>query len=171
MDVSKEMFKRASLWTTQESVGPNFVQFFFLTVTAQRYRNNILTAFVQELQDDELQDGVFQHDGATTHTTVDNLNFLRELFDDRVISLDSVPECPKVTRFNPSGLLLFGYLKNTVFKSLIHTIEELKDRITEKCARITTATLQTVNLFTNLQKLRSFTTFSSFQQARAEFRL
>ena len=56
------------------------LKFFEETVTAQRYRNNILTAFVQELQDDELQDGFFQHDGATAHTTVDNLNFLREVY-------------------------------------------------------------------------------------------
>ena len=81
------------------------LKFFEETVTAQRYRNNILTAFVQELQDDELQDGFFQHDGATAHTTVDHLNFLRKFFD-RVIRLHSVPEYPpKVTRFNPSGLL------------------------------------------------------------------
>ena len=74
-----------------------FSKFFELT------RNNNLT-FVQELQDDELQDGFFQH------TTVDNLNFLRQFFDEKVKSLPSVPGCPpsppKVTKFNSSGLSL-----------------------------------------------------------------
>ena len=32
------------------------------TAIAQRYQNNILTAFVQELQDDELQDEFFSYD-------------------------------------------------------------------------------------------------------------
>ena len=62
-------------------IGPSFDE----TLTTQRYRNNILTAFVQELQDDELQDDFFQPDGAKEHTTVNNLNFLREFFDDRVM--------------------------------------------------------------------------------------
>ena len=37
-------------------IGPIF---FEETVTPQRYQNNILTAFVQELQNDELQDDFF----------------------------------------------------------------------------------------------------------------
>ena len=83
-------------------IGPKL---FEKTVTVQRYGNNILTAFVQKLQDDELQDGFF-------HMTVP-----RHIF---------------------------------IFKTPIHTIEELKDRITEECGRISPATLQ--NLVDNMKR-------------------
>ena len=45
---------KIGVWCTMSRrriIGPKV---FEETVTAQRYRNNILTAFVQELQDDEL---------------------------------------------------------------------------------------------------------------------
>ena len=54
-------------------------------------------------------------------------------------SLHPVPRSPDLT---PLDYFFFGHLKNTIFKTLIHTIEELKDRITEKCVRMTPATLQ-----------------------------
>ena len=37
----------------------NWIQIFEEAVTTQRYPNNILTVFVQELQDEEFQDGFF----------------------------------------------------------------------------------------------------------------
>ena len=88
-------------------IGPKF---FEETVTAQRYRNNIPTAFAQELQDDELQDGFFQHDGATAHTTIDNLIFLPEFLFDRVISLHSVFEYPQRSPNLTSLILLIHAL-------------------------------------------------------------
>ena len=47
-------------------IGPIFFDF---TVNAERYRNNFLAEFVQQLHDDELQYGYFQQDGATAPTT------------------------------------------------------------------------------------------------------
>ena len=98
-------------------------EFFEETVTTQRYRNNILTTFVQELQDDELQDRFFQHDGATAQT-VDSLNFLCEFFDDRGMSLHSVPEYSPRSQ-TPLDYFLFGHLNNTIFKTPIHTMKRL----------------------------------------------
>ena len=43
--------------------------FFNFTVNAERYRNNILNEFFQQHRKDELQNGYFQQDGATAHTT------------------------------------------------------------------------------------------------------
>ena len=49
------------LMSRRRIIGPKF---FKETVTAQIYRNDILIAFVQALQVDELHDGCFQHDRA-----------------------------------------------------------------------------------------------------------
>jgi hypothetical protein len=46
-------------------IGPIF---FEDSVTAERYRNNILDVFINQLHDDELTHGYFQQDGATAHT-------------------------------------------------------------------------------------------------------
>ncbi|CAH1374506.1 unnamed protein product, partial [Tenebrio molitor] len=46
-------------------IGPIF---FEDSVTAERYRNNILDVFINQLHDDELTHGYFQQDGAIAHT-------------------------------------------------------------------------------------------------------
>lgn len=51
------------------------------SLNANRYRTDILSPFIEELHDDELQ-----QDGARLHTTHANLNFLIHFYDDRVIS-------------------------------------------------------------------------------------
>jgi hypothetical protein len=44
-----------------------------LNINAARYRNEILTPFLNQLHDDELVYGYFQQDGATAHTTTQGL--------------------------------------------------------------------------------------------------
>lgn len=116
-------------------IGPIF---FDGNITAQRYRDELLRNFIEQLHDDELQNGFFQHDGATAHTTQETLAYLRQYFDDRVISLHSQPEFPPRS---PDLTLLdffaFPHLKNTIFKTRINTIEELRERIQQECANIT----------------------------------
>lgn len=41
---------------------------FNFTVNAERYKNNILARFVQQLHNDKHQHGYLQHDGVTAHT-------------------------------------------------------------------------------------------------------
>jgi hypothetical protein len=43
-----------------------------------RYREQILEPFINELDDEEVQTGYFQHDGATAHTAPETLNYLQE---------------------------------------------------------------------------------------------
>ena len=102
-------------------IGPKF----FEETNSTKISNNIVTGFVQELENDELQDRFSQHDGATTHTVGDNLSFLHEFFDHRVISLHSVPYYPPTSPdLTPLDYFLFGHLKNTIFKTPFHTIED-----------------------------------------------
>jgi hypothetical protein len=67
----------------QKLIGPIF---FHETINAQRYGELILDEFINQLDDEELQHGYFQQDGATPHTTRANLQFLSDFFGDRIIS-------------------------------------------------------------------------------------
>jgi hypothetical protein len=102
-------------------IGPIF---FEDSVTAKRYRNNILDVFINQLHDDKLTHGYFQQDGATAHTTRETLDYLRQFFDDTLISRDLWPtRSPDLT---PLDYYLFSHLKNTIFKEPVHTIDDLK---------------------------------------------
>jgi hypothetical protein len=50
-------------------IGPIF---FNNTINGQRYREQILKNFIQQLDENESNYGWFQHDGATAHTTQEN---------------------------------------------------------------------------------------------------
>jgi hypothetical protein len=52
--------------------------FFYGTINEQRYRAQILEPFINELDDEEVQTGYFQHVGATAHTARETLNYLQE---------------------------------------------------------------------------------------------
>ena len=47
-------------------------------LNAERYRQEILSPFINQLMDDELVEGYFHQDGARIHTTLPNLNFIME---------------------------------------------------------------------------------------------
>ena len=49
---------------------------------------------VNQLLPEELESGYFQQDGATAHTTRENLRYLEEFYGDRIISLRANPEWP-----------------------------------------------------------------------------
>ena len=100
-----------------------------------------------------------------------------------MISLHSILEYPpRSPDLTPPDHFLFGHLKTTIFKTPIHTIEELKDRIAEEGTRITPDTLQ--KMFDNMKRrvnlciqengyhyqLFSSISVSSFQQVRAKLR-
>ena len=57
----------------------------------------------------------FQQDGATPHTSNDSLNWLRQLFPDRLISRRCDPEwAPHSPDLNPPDFYLWGCLKDNV---------------------------------------------------------
>ncbi|RZB94390.1 hypothetical protein BDFB_013984 [Asbolus verrucosus] len=64
-----------------------------MTITAQRHQDNIHNNFVNQLHVEKLQNG-YQHDEATAHTTSAVMKYLREFYDDRLISLHSHLEYP-----------------------------------------------------------------------------
>lgn len=126
-------------------IGPIF---FDGTINAERYQNNILEPFINQLHDDELHEGYFQQDGARPHTAQRTLNYLAQFYDDRVISKDLWP--PRSCDLTCSDYFLFPYLKNAVFKTPVHTLDDLKERITAECERIDARMLQ--HVFENMKR-------------------
>ena len=112
-------------------IGPIFFQ---ETINAARYREQILDVFVNQLLPEELESGYFQQDGATAHTTRENLRYLEEFYDDRIISLRANPEWPpRSPDLTPLDFSVFGWMKDSIYKNRVHTLEELMDKITRFC--------------------------------------
>lgn len=87
----------------------------------------------------------FQQDGATPHTSRESLNWLRDHFEDRVIS-NRLPIvwAPHSPDLNPADFYLWGYLKDNVYTERPDTIEDLKAAITAQIRRITKEECQRV---------------------------
>lgn len=127
-------------------IGPIF---FEGNLNAENYRTNILLPFINQLHDDELQNGYFQQDSARPHVANDTLNFLREYYyDNRLISKDRYP--PRSCDLTPLDYFMFPYLKNNIFKTPVHTLDELRDNITRHCQMINRNML--VNVFENMKR-------------------
>lgn len=115
-------------------VGPYF---FEGTLNAERYREEILRRFFDELHEDELQIAYFQQDGATAHTSHETLNMIREVFGNRIISRNTpIPYPPRSCDLTPCDFFLWPYIKNSIFQQPIHNLDELRQRISEKINEI-----------------------------------
>lgn len=123
-------------------IGPIF---FNQTITAERYRNELLQPFINELHDDELTEGYFQQDNAPAHKSRETIAFLEQFFDTRIINFP--PRSPDLTILD---YFIFPYLKNTIFKTRHHTIEELRNAIMNSCADITQEIL--INGFESMKR-------------------
>ncbi|KAJ3655909.1 hypothetical protein Zmor_015017 [Zophobas morio] len=120
-------------------------------MTGERYRQQILEPFIQQLDDEELQLGYFQQDGATAHTARATLEYLQQHYDDRVISLGVQhafpPRSPDLT---PLDFSIFGYLKDKVFQRQMNNLAELQHEIERWVQSIDGRMLQ--NIFESKKK-------------------
>ena len=84
-----------------------------------------------------MEDIWFQQDGATAHTANISMVKLRQMFPTRLVSRSGdVDWPPRSPDLNICDFFLWGYLKEKVFSSRPHTLEELKLRIREEIAAI-----------------------------------
>ena len=84
-----------------------------------------------------LDDQWFQQDGATPHTSNHTLDWLRERFQERLISRKcDVEWAPHSPDLNPPDFYLWGYLKDNVYQNNPQTIGELKAAIAAKIREI-----------------------------------
>lgn len=87
----------------------------------------------------------FQQDGASPHTSKLALEWLKNNFGDRVISLKSDFEwAPHSPDLSPPDFFLWGYLKDRVYKNRPHTLLELKENIRVEIAAISQETCKAV---------------------------
>lgn len=111
-------------------IGPIF---FTQTITAERYRNEIIMPFLAELTDDE-KNGYFQQDGATAHTANSSLRFLSDVFQERLISKGLWP--PRSPDLSVLDFYLWGALKQKVYGNKPQNLQELRDNIQQQIASI-----------------------------------
>ena len=85
----------------------------------------------------------FQQDGATSHTTVECLHWLKETFQNRLISHKSeFPWPPRSPDLSPLDFFLWGFLKEVIFKRKPVSVPKLKDFIVQTVATVEEETLQ-----------------------------
>ncbi|CAF3965972.1 unnamed protein product [Rotaria sordida] len=78
-----------------------------------------------------------EHDGAGPHYAIIIREWLDEHFPDRWIGRRGPYDWPaRSPDLSPCDFFLWGYLKDTVFKKPLITIQELKQRIEEACEQI-----------------------------------
>lgn len=114
-------------------VGP----FFFedhcgkpVTVNSMRYNAMLKDFLWPQLDGIDHSDVYFQQDGATSHTTRENISLLRTKFPGRVISRNGdINWPPRSCDLTPLDFFLWGYLKGRVFINKPATIADLKENI------------------------------------------
>lgn len=124
-------------------IGPIFFQG---TINAERYINQILNPFINQLHDDELHNGYFQQDNARPHVARVTMEYLRQFYDERLISDGRYP--PRSCDLSPLDYFLFPLLKNTIFKNPVQTLDVLQERIVENCLAVTPDLL--IKVFNNM---------------------
>ena len=100
----------------------------------------IFNEFVDQLDDDELRNGYFQHDGATCHTSIESMTEIENFFDDRVISKALWPS--RSPDLSPSDFFLWGALKGKTYAKKPRTAQELENNIRREIAAISEDVLQ-----------------------------
>ena len=129
---------KVTVWcavSAQGVIGP----FFFeddagntATVNAKRYLA-VLKRFLRALNAkcaDTFNEQWLQQDGATAHTSTDNLEWLQNHFEGRIISRrTAVSWPPRSPDLTPADFYLWGYLKSVVYQEAPDTLATLKQAI------------------------------------------
>jgi hypothetical protein len=108
----------------------------------------ILNTFVNQLNDEELQRGFFQQDGATCHTSNDSITEIESSLEDRIISKRLWP--PRPPDLTPPDFFLCGILKGRVYGNKPGTLQDLRNNIESEMQAITPETLH--RTFRNMER-------------------
>ncbi len=96
-----------------------------MTITLEVHRDTV-EQFIMMLDVSE-GDIVFQQDNARRHVAKETMEILQEFFGERIVKW---PPCsPDLSLLD---YFLWGYFKNTVYKSEPTTLEQLKNKIEEE---------------------------------------
>ncbi|GFV07740.1 DUF4817 domain-containing protein [Trichonephila clavipes] len=116
-----------------------------VTVNGDRYRAMITNFFIPELNNHDVQELLFQQDGATCHTACATIDLLKETFGDRLISrFGPVNWPPRSCDLTPLDYFLWGYVKSLVYADKPQTLDHLEDNIRRVIADIRPQMLEKV---------------------------
>ncbi|GFW05479.1 uncharacterized protein TNCV_436601 [Trichonephila clavipes] len=114
-----------------------------VTVNGDRYRAMITNFFIPELNNHDVQELWFQHDGATCHTARATIDLLKDMFAERLISrFGPVNWPPRSCDLTPLDYFLWGYVKSLVYADKPQTLDHLEDNIRRVIADIRPQMLQ-----------------------------
>lgn len=126
-------------------IGPYF---FDGCVNGQKYLQFLQTYLTENLENIELEDRRnmwFQHDGAPPHYMAAVKNWLNENFQNKWIGRGGpVPWPPRSPDCSPCDFFLWGYLKQIVYRTSVESVIELRQRISNACAKVTPEMLRKV---------------------------
>ena len=111
-------------------------------------KNGVHNEFVDQLDDDELQNGYFRQDGVTCHTSNESKTEIETFFDDRIISKALWP--PRSPDLSPPDFFLWDALKGKAYANKPRTIQELENNIRREIAAISEDVLQAA--FANMKR-------------------
>lgn len=116
-----------------------------ITVNGKQYKSLLINYLWPELNDIDVDNVYFQQDGATCHTTRENIKILKSKFCDRVISRNAdITWPPRSCDLTPLDFFLWGFLKSKVYTKKPETINDLKDNIRKAVHEITPETCRNV---------------------------
>ncbi|GFV90684.1 putative DD41D transposase [Trichonephila clavipes] len=105
----------------------------------------ITSFFIPELNNHDVQELWFEHDGATCHTARATIDLLKDTFGDRLISrFGPVNWRPGSCDLTPLDCFLFGYVKSLVYADNPQTLDHLEDNIRRVIADIRPQLLEKV---------------------------
>jgi hypothetical protein len=112
-----------------------------LTVNQERYRHVLTkfwTALLRRVETERRRRNQwFQQDGATPHTAKQTLEWLKQRFHGKIISLKTdKPWPPHSPDLSPPDFFLWGYLKDRVYSTKPRSIAELKRNIRNEIKKI-----------------------------------
>ncbi|GFV70912.1 uncharacterized protein TNCV_111321 [Trichonephila clavipes] len=119
----------------------------------------ITNFFIPELNNHDVQELWFQHDGATCHTDRATIDLLKDTFgDDRLISRFGPVNCPpRSCDLTPQDYFLWGYVKSLVYADKPQKLDHLEDNIRRVIADIRRQMLEKVieNWTSRLDSIRT----------------
>jgi hypothetical protein len=141
---------RATVWCAVSRMGIIGPYFFeegnrAATVNSERYVSILQNYFAPALEELGLENVWFQQDGAKAHTARASMQFSREMFPERLISLrGDIPWPARSPDLTPCDFFLWGYLTAEVYKHRPRNLQTLKEAIRTEIRRIPQEMLERV---------------------------
>lgn len=156
VEIRKSGRKSIKVWCgifQNKIVGPIF---FDYTLTRETYLEMILPEIGQHLDrfsDEELNEIIWQQDGAPPHNVLEVREWLNGQFDVWIGNGGPIPWPPNSPDITPLDTFLWGFLKNKIYNNSNHSIEIIKNKIRQEIDELNQDNNNTVrNCIQNLRR-------------------